>query len=168
MNIELKILNKRFYSEESNGMLLNPLPYYATDGSAGVDLYCTEDVTVYPGETVAIYTGLAVHIECAKSLCDYMGMIVPRSGLGTRGLVLANTIGIIDQDYQGEITVQAMNRLKDNRSCENKRGNIIQLKAGERIAQLIFVPIVRPSFVVVDEFTHNTDRGCDGFGSTGK
>lgn len=159
MKIELKILNKEFYSSDS-------LPKYATRGSAAVDLVSIEDIIIHPGETKAIFTGLAVWIASSKEAypgwqydMGVAGLIIPRSGLGTKGLVLANTIGVIDEDYQGEIIAQAWNR---------DRNNLIELRAGERIAQLMFVPVGKAEWVVVDEFSEPTERGEGGFGSTGR
>lgn len=167
MKIEMKILNKGFYSEESNGMLLNPLPGYATTGSAAIDLVCTEDVTLYPGETKMIPTGLAIHIGSGKhatSFYDYAGLILPRSGLGTKGLVLANTIGLIDEDYQGELVVSALNRNHAHSTADKA----LRLEAGARFAQLLVVPIVKAQFDIVEEFSSVTERNTGGFGSTDK
>lgn len=155
MSIELKILNKVFYEEYS-------LPHYATSGSAGIDLVTTRALTIFPGDIIPIPTGLSMHIG---SECDnLMGVVVPRSGLGTKGLVLANTIGIIDEDYQGEIIIQAWNKS----SATWISNEPIVLKAGDRIAQLIFVPVMKARFSIVEEFTNKTSRGDGGFGSTGK
>ena len=174
MQIELKILNKEFYSEESNGMLLNPLPSYQTLGSAAIDLVCIEDITIYPGETKQIHTGIAIHIgshtdtpmKSYREHWDYAGLIIPRSGLGTKGLILANTVGLIDSDYQGEILVQAWNR-NNEVYLRSKGPNIsIVLKSGDRFAQLVIVPIARANWKVVEEFSNTTDRGTGGFGST--
>lgn len=208
MKIELRILNKEFYPEigiknEFRNSLYGAvkysgypgLPGYNTEGSAGIDLIATTDYTIYPGETVAIPTGLAIHIgsgninhslyctDVGEQQCEidsldnvtFMGMIVPRSGLGTKGLILANTIGIIDEDYQGEIIVQAWNRNPSSKffECAGLKGIednnevCIEIKAGDRFAQLIFVPIIKTQWQVVDEFTTKTERGIDGFGSTG-
>ncbi len=175
MNIELKLLNKKFYSKESNGMLLNPIPGYSTEGSAAIDLVCTEDVTLYPGETKMISTGIAVWIgsqhnigqSVSRAVDDFhtariAGMILPRSGLGTKGLILANTIGLIDEDYQGELKVSAWYRLQDYGH------NKIILNSGDRFAQLMFIPVIRAQFKVVNEFSNITNRGTGGFGSTGE
>jgi dUTP pyrophosphatase len=178
MDIELKILNKKFYSSN--------LPTYATAGSAAIDLVCTNDVTLYPGETKMIATGLAIHIGSAYPYCGQSsvvaGLIIPRSGLGSKGLVLANTIGLIDEDYQNELMVNALNRNKseiykdysDSRTDEfgtygvrRIEQNVIEIKAGDRFAQLMFVPIIKPQFKVVDEFSTTTARAGGGFGSTG-
>lgn len=147
MDIELKILGEH-----------NRLPHYATTGAAGLDLRVVKDYHIYPGDTQEIGTGLSLHIGCRNRLSSYMGMLVPRSGLGTKGLVLANTIGIIDEDYQGEVIIQALNRSKER----------IDIKEGDRIAQLIFVPIEKANFLIVDEFSFETFRSSGGFGSTGE
>ncbi len=163
MNIEIKILNKGFYRTKDvcgfSGVSYN-LPKYATEGSAGIDLVCTEDVIVPPGVVRTVFTGLAIYIDCIKSMCDYAGLILPRSGLGTRGLVIANTVGLIDQDYQGEIILQVLNR--------NAIGsdNIVLL-AGDRIAQLVIIPIERAKWKVVEQFSETTGRRIGGWGSTG-
>lgn len=162
MKIQIKVLNKEFYSDRL-------LPSYATSGSAGIDLVCTEDVTIYPGETKVIPTGLAIWIGSNERLAGWLdesvvGLIVPRSGLGTRGLILANTIGVIDEDYQGELKIAAWNRNEFDFSPVDKS---INLKAGDRVAQLMFVPILKPEWEVVEEFSKNTERGTGSFGSTG-
>jgi dUTP pyrophosphatase len=156
MKIEIKILNKEFYHVQKLGGVYYDLPRYATDGSAGLDLKATKDYIIYPGAVVSISTGLAINMGTSSN-GDMMGIIVPRSGLGTRGLILANTIGIIDHDYQGEILIKAWNRLDSSE---------ITIESGDRIAQLIFVPIIKAQFQAVEEFTHKTERG-GGFGSTG-
>lgn len=200
MKIELKILNKDFYSSMTDGRFVevrvDNLPQYATSGSAGVDLRATKDYVIYPGETVAIPTGIAIHIASGNkdfslyrtdvgeqqseidSLEDVgiMGVIVPRSGKGSNeGLVLANLVGILDDDYQGEIIIQAWNRKNKeylaptfHESWGVTDKNAIKIQAGDRITQLVFVPIVKAQFNIVEEFTHNTDRGTGGFGSSGK
>lgn len=164
MRIQLKVLNKRFYNE----MLLNPLPFYATPGSAAVDLISTSDVSLLPGECQKIGTGIAVYIKDE----NVMGVIAPRSGLGTSGLVLANTIGIIDSDYTGELIVSAWNRNSQLSSCypvagQNGDGSVV-IRAGERFAQLMFVPVIKAQWDVVEEFSEDTQRGHGGFGSSGK
>lgn len=195
MNIEIKILNKEFY-KTGNMLLSNPpkieykLPNYVTPGSAAIDLVCCEDVILYPGETKMIPTGIAIHIgshtdKLMKSFrphWNYVGIIAPRSGLGTKGLILANTIGIIDSDYQGELMVSAWNRLESDPDVDWDKAdadefgiwidefiehNLIELKAGDRFAQLMFVPVAQLGLTVVDEFSNCTSRGTGGFGSTG-
>lgn len=173
MPIEIKILNDSFYTRMN-------LPRYETKGAAGIDLKCTDDIIIYPGERKLISTGLAIWIASINkhfkysSECDMMGIIVPRSGLGSRGLILANTIGIIDSDYQGELKISAWNACipvglggisDDSISIHH---NIIRLEAGDRIAQLLFVPIIKASWEVVDEFSSDTGRDRQGFGSTSR
>ena len=151
MQIELKILNKEFYRDRN-------LPQFATDGAAAIDLICTKDLYIADGEVKLIHTGLAIHI-CNPSVA---ALILPRSGLGSKGLILGNTVGLIDSDYQGELLVSAWNRQK-----ETNLGGIF-LTAGDRFAQLMFVPVFRPKFKLVEEFTSNSKRGNGGFGSSGK
>ncbi|MDX1756392.1 MAG: dUTP diphosphatase [Marinobacter sp.] len=130
-------------------------PEYATDGSAGLDLRACLDqpLTLAPGETELLKTGLAIHIE-DPSLA---AMILPRSGLGHKhGIVLGNLVGLIDSDYQGELMV----------SCWNRGQRPFTIEVGERIAQLILVPVVQAEFEVVESF-ETSDRGAGGFGSTG-
>lgn len=147
--IELKILDARIGNEF-------PLPEYATPGSAGLDLRACLDTSVelVPGDTKLIPTGLAIHIA-DPSLC---ATILPRSGLGHKhGIVLGNLVGLIDSDYQGQLMVSMWNR-----------GNTtFTIQPGERIAQLVFMPVVQASFTVVDEFD-SSERGEGGFGSSGR
>ncbi|HEY0973416.1 MAG TPA: dUTP diphosphatase [Solimonas sp.] len=148
-NIQLKILNPRVGSEF-------PLPAYATDGAAGLDLRAILDapLTLKPGDTTLIKTGLAIYIE-DPSLA---AVILPRSGLGHKhGVVLGNLVGLIDSDYQGELMV----------SCWNRGQAEFVINPGERIAQLVFVPVVQAAFDVVTDFAAS-QRGEGGFGSTGK
>lgn len=147
--IKLKILDKRIGSEF-------PTPSYATDGSAGLDLQaCVEQqLTVAPGETHLIPTGISIFIDDPT----LAAVILPRSGLGHKhGIVLGNLVGLIDSDYQGPLMVSLWNR-------GDKQFNI---EPGDRIAQLVFVPVVQAKFEIVDEFTQ-TERGEGGFGHTGK
>ncbi|MGB1271488.1 MAG: dUTP diphosphatase [Endozoicomonas sp.] len=133
-----------------------PLPAYATEGSAGIDLRaCVEaPVTVEPGQTELLPTGMAIHIE-DPSLA---AMILPRSGLGHKhGIVLGNLVGLIDSDYQGPLMV----------SCWNRGNTTFTVNPGERIAQLVLVPVVQASLEIVDSFDE-TDRGAGGFGSSGR
>jgi len=132
-----------------------PMPHYATAGSAGMDLRaCIEsDLTITPGTTELIPTGLAVHIEDA----GFAGVILPRSGLGHKhGIVLGNLVGLIDSDYQGELMV----------SCWNRGQDTFVIEPGTRIAQFVIVPVVQATLEVVGEFTAS-DRGTGGFGSSG-
>jgi len=147
--IQLRILDARVGREL-------PLPAYATDGSAGLDLRAVLDQPqeLKPGETTLIKTGLAIYIADPH----LAAVILPRSGLGHKhGIVLGNLVGLIDSDYQGELMV----------SCWNRGQSTFTINPGERIAQLVFVPVVRAEFEMVTEF-HATQRGAGGFGSTGK
>tara|TARA_B110000046_G_C12873133_1_gene346911 strand:- start:319 stop:774 length:456 start_codon:yes stop_codon:yes gene_type:complete len=133
-----------------------PLPAYSTEGSAGLDLRaCIEsELTLGPTDTVLIPTGISVFIE-DPSLA---AMILPRSGLGHKhGIVLGNLVGLIDSDYQGELMV----------SCWNRGQSSFTINPGDRIAQMILVPVVQAEFTIVDQF-QETDRGADGFGSSGR
>ena len=146
--IQVKVLDRRI------GDTI-PFPHYATDGSAGLDLRACLDgpLDIAPGETHLIPTGLAIYLE-DPSLA---AMILPRSGLGHKhGIVLGNLVGLIDSDYQGELMV----------SCWNRGQQPFTIAAGERIAQLVIVPVVQAAFDVVSEFAA-TSRGEGGFGSTG-
>ncbi|ERS82444.1 deoxyuridine 5'-triphosphate nucleotidohydrolase [Marinobacter sp. EVN1] len=132
-----------------------PFPEYATEGSAGLDLRAAlkETKTVMPGETHLIPTGLSVHIADP----GLAAMILPRSGLGHKhGIVLGNLVGLIDSDYQGELMV----------SCWNRGQTPFTIEVGERIAQMVLVPVVQADFEIVTEFDAS-DRGEGGFGSTG-
>jgi len=147
--IRLKILDPRLGSEW-------PLPQYATEGAAGMDLRACIDapLTVRPGQTVLIPTGFAMHIA-DESLA---AVVLPRSGLGHRhGIVLGNLVGLIDSDYQGQVYV----------SCWNRGGESFTIEPGERIAQMVFVPVVRAVFEVVERF-EETARGEGGFGHSGR
>ncbi|VAW96668.1 Deoxyuridine 5'-triphosphate nucleotidohydrolase [hydrothermal vent metagenome] len=147
--VQLKILDKRIGNEI-------PLPEYATTGSAGLDLRACLDITleIAPGQTELIPTGIAIHIE-DESLA---AMILPRSGLGHKhGIVLGNLVGLIDSDYQGQLFI----------SCWNRGDKPFTIESGERIAQLVLVPVVQADFEVVDEF-QTSDRAEGGFGHTGR
>lgn len=163
MKIEIKVLNKEFYKREKMGGTYYDLPEYQTFGSAAVDLVTTEDVVLHPGETKMIATGVAIHIKDDNAA----GMVLPRSGLGTKGLVLANTIGLIDSDYQGELKIAAWNRNQTSMVDTYKEENHIELKAGDRIAQILFMPVIHAQWDVVEEFSNKTGRGSNGFGSSG-
>ena len=146
--IKLKILDSRIGNDY-------PLPAYATDGSAGLDLRaCVEQsMVLHPGETKLIPTGVAIHIGDPK----LAAVILPRSGLGHKhGIVLGNLVGLIDSDYQGPLMVSAWNRGQQDFTIE----------AGDRIAQLVFVPVVQAAFEVVADFAQS-QRGEGGFGHTG-
>jgi dUTP pyrophosphatase len=145
--IDLKIIDARMRDQ---------LPNYATVGSAGLDLRaCIEaPLTIEPGSTHLIPTGLAIHIADPA----YAAMILPRSGLGHKhGIVLGNLVGLIDSDYQGELMVSTWNR----------GATAFVLNPMERLAQLVIVPVLQVGFRVVDSF-EESDRGAGGFGSTGK
>ncbi|MEE8262953.1 MAG: dUTP diphosphatase [Gammaproteobacteria bacterium] len=147
--IQLKVLDSRVGTEF-------PLPKYATSGSAGMDVRaCLDDpLTLGPGETALIPSGFAVHIADPQ----LAAVLLPRSGLGHKhGLVLGNLVGLIDSDYQGEVLV----------SCWNRGKAPFTIHPGERIAQLVFVPMVRAAFEIVDTFEEST-RGAGGFGHTGR
>lgn len=133
-----------------------PLPTHATGGSAGLDLRACLDqpLLLEPGQTQLIPTGLAIYIEDP----GLAGMILPRSGLGHKhGIVLGNLVGLIDSDYQGELMV----------SCWNRGQAPFTVEVGERIAQLVLVPVVQADFAIVDEFA-SSQRASGGFGSTGR
>ena len=129
------------------------VPTYGSVSAAGADLYSCETVTVAPGETVLVHTGIAMAIPDG-----YVGLIYARSGLATkRGLAPANKVGVIDSDYRGEVMVALHNHGKVEQTVD----------AGERIAQIVFTPYVAADFSVVEELD-STDRGAGGFGSTGR
>lgn len=147
--LQVKILDARIGNQF-------PLPEYATPGSAGLDLRACLDeaLTVAPGETHLIPTGMAIHIA-DPALC---AMILPRSGLGHKhGIVLGNLVGLIDSDYQGQLFVSVWNR----------GDTTFTMEPGERMAQLVLVPVVQAQFDIVDEFD-SSDRGEGGFGSSGR
>lgn len=134
-----------------------PLPSYATDGAAALDLRaCLEkELTVIPGETVAIPSGIAIGIHDP----GLVAILAPRSGLGIKhGIVLANTIGVIDSDYQGEIKVGIRNQGREPYT----------IQPGERICQMLFLPVVQATLRVVEQFSEESARGTGGFGHTGK
>lgn len=146
--LQAKILDPRLGSDF-------PLPGYATPGSAGLDLRAMlqQDLTLEPGQTVLIPTGLAIHIADP----GLAALILPRSGLGHKhGIVLGNLVGLIDSDYQGELMV----------SCWNRGNDSFTLKVGERLAQLVLVPVVQARFELVNDFD-NSERGAGGFGHSG-
>lgn len=145
---QVKILDPRIGNEI-------PLPEHATAGSAGLDLRACVDstLTMAPGGVELIPTGIALYIEDP----GLAGLLLPRSGLGHKhGIVLGNLVGLIDSDYQGQLFV----------SCWNRSENAFAIEAGDRIAQLVIVPVVQTAFNIVDEFSL-TDRGSGGFGSSG-
>lgn len=147
--LQVKILDERL----GNSI---PMPEYATQGSAGIDLRACLDksIELAPGETCLLPTGMAIYIEDP----GLAAMILPRSGLGHKhGIVLGNLVGLIDSDYQGQLMV----------SCWNRGSDSFVIEVGERIAQLVLVPVVQAQFKVVEEFTESS-RGEGGFGSTGR
>ena len=146
--IEYKILDPRIGTAF-------PLPAYATTGSAGMDLRACLDsaLTLNPGDTTLIPPGLAIHIGDP----GLAAVILPRSGLGHKhGIVLGNLVGLIDSDYQGQLLI----------SCWNRGQDSFTIEPGERIAQLVFVPVVQVSLQAVDDF-NQSDRGTGGFGHSG-
>ena len=147
--IELKILDPRLGNDF-------PLPRYATPGAAGMDLRALTDgpLSLQPGATELIPTGLAIHVDDP----GLAAVILPRSGLGHKhGIVLGNLVGLIDSDYQGQLFV----------SCWNRGDSAFTIEVGERIAQLVVVPVVHANFRIVDEFVAS-DRGEGGFGHSGR
>ena len=133
-----------------------PLPAYTTPGSAGMDLRAclTDTLALATGACELIPTGLAIYIEDPK----YAAIILPRSGLGHKhGIVLGNLVGLIDSDYQGELMI----------SCWNRSESTFLIAPGDRIAQLVLIPVIQAPLTLVDEFSHS-QRGTDGFGSTGQ
>lgn len=148
-NVQLKILDARVGKEF-------PLPQYSTDGAAGVDLIACidEHLRIEPGEAHLVPTGIAIHIADT----ELAAVLLPRSGLGHRhGIVLGNLVGLIDSDYQGQVFV----------SCWNRGHEHFVIQPGDRIAQMVFVPIVQARFEIVDDFTESS-RGAGGFGHTGR
>lgn len=148
--VEVQILNKSIGTEF-------PIPQYATPGSAGVDLramFDDEEITIKAGETILIPTGIAVGMQTT----DIAATILPRSGLGHKhGIVLGNLVGLIDSDYRGQLQVSVWNRSDTD----------FVVKRGERIAQLVFLPVIQPLFEVVETLSE-TQRGEGGFGSSGR
>ncbi|TDJ17209.1 MAG: dUTP diphosphatase [Gammaproteobacteria bacterium] len=148
-SIQLKILDARIGGEY-------PLPEYATDGSAGIDIRACldEPLEVRPGDTHLLPSGIAIHIGDPA----LAAVLLPRSGLGHKhGIVLGNLVGLIDADYQGQVFV----------SCWNRSRQSFTIQPGERIAQMVFIPIVRAHFEVVESFQEST-RGAGGFGHSGR
>jgi dUTP pyrophosphatase len=148
-SIQLKILDSRLGDSIA-------LPHYATGGSAGLDMRACIDeaLTVVPGETVLVPTGLAIHIEDNR----LAAVLLPRSGLGHKhGLVLGNLTGLIDSDYQGQVFI----------SCWNRSQKPYEIQPGERIAQMVFVPVEQVTFEIVEEFA-DSSRGEGGFGHSGQ
>lgn len=148
IDVDLKILDPRIGKEI-------PLPAYATPGSAGLDLRAAlvQPLVLRPGRSELVSTGFAIHLRDRR----YCAVILPRSGLGHRhGIVLGNLVGLIDSDYQGPLMV----------SCWNRSDEAFTIAPGDRIAQLVFLPVAHAAFRVVDAF-EPTERGEGGFGSSG-
>jgi dUTP pyrophosphatase len=146
MKLDVKILDARLHEQ---------LPQYATTGSAGLDLRACIDapLTIEPGTTHLVPTGMAIHLADP----GYAALILPRSGMGHKhGIVLGNLVGLIDSDYQGPLMV----------SCWNRGQSDFTMTVGERLAQLVLVPVVQAHFEMVEEFVE-TERGAGGFGHTG-
>jgi dUTP pyrophosphatase len=147
--IQVKILDTKITSKY-------PLPAYATKGSAGLDLFACldEQVEIAAGETILLPTGIAIYIKDP----NLAALILPRSGLGHKhGIVLGNLVGLIDSDYQGQIMI----------SCWNRSKNKFAILPGERIAQMVIVPVVHAEFTCVEDFA-KTKRGEGGFGHSGR
>lgn len=147
--VKMKIVNPKMGTEI-------PLPTYATEGSAGLDLRACIDnpIEILPGATVLIPTGLAIYIEDA----NFAGLVLPRSGLGHKhGIILGNAVGLIDADYQGELMI----------SCWNRSNTPFIINVAERLAQFVIVPVVQAKFEIVESFTE-TERAAGGFGHTGR
>lgn len=147
--VRLKVLDPKIGKEI-------PLPKRSTGGSAGVDLRACLDapLTLSPGECELVHTGIAIHIKDP----GLAAVILPRSGLGHKhGIVLGNLVGLIDSDYQGELLI----------SCWNRGSRPFRIEPGERIAQLVIVPVVQADFEVVESFAES-GRGAGGFGHTGR
>lgn len=147
-NVQVRILDPRVGDEI-------PLPVYSTPGSAGMDLRACldEPLVLEPGASELLHTGIALYIEDP----GLAALVLPRSGLGHKeGIVLGNLVGLIDSDYQGELMI----------SCWNRGAKEFTIRPGERVAQLIIVPIVQVGFQIVDQFA-DSERGAGGFGSSG-
>lgn len=149
---EITILDPRIGKDDKY-----PLPVCATGGSAGMDLRACidEDLTIKSGETKMIGTGISIYLKDP----NFVGMIYPRSGLGSKdGIILGNTTGVIDADYQGELLICLWNRSDTD----------YVISVGERVAQYVVTPVIHPNFSIVESFSNQTERGAGGFGSSGK
>ena len=148
IEIDLQLLDARYGS-------VFPLPDLATRGAAAIDLRAALDtpLSLDPDACVLVPSGIAIHIGDR----GHAALVLPRSGLGHRGLVLGNGIGLIDSDYQGEIKM----------SCWNRSPDVITIEPGDRIAQLLVIPVATPLFRVVDAFADTSERGQQGFGHSG-
>lgn len=149
MNINIKTMNPLMGRKFQ-------LPSFATTGAAALDLIActTKPIRLDPGQQEMIGSGIAIDIRDPS----FAAVILPRSGLGSRGLILGNTVGLIDSDYQGELKMVLWNR---------SIGETFVIEPGDRIAQLVFIPVARPNLILVDEFVSASTRGTGGFGSTG-
>jgi len=145
--LQLKILDPRIGTQW-------PLPGYATVASAGMDLRAciAQELTLAPGETAMVSAGIAIYLNDA----NFAAVLLPRSGLGAKGLVLGNLVGLIDADYQGPI----------NMACWNRSNTAFTIQPGDRVAQLVVLPIARVAFQIVDDFVA-TERAAGGYGHTG-
>ena len=143
MIVDLKIVNPK----------LTLMPRYATKGAAAVDLRSMRTVEIFPGQCAQVGTGIAVHIKDDR----YVGIVTPRSGVGSKGIVLKNLTGVIDSDYQGEIKLMLW----------NTSDKTVTVTEGSRVAQMMLMPVKRMDFNLVKEFREETVRGTGGFGSTG-
>lgn len=150
VTVELKILDKRVGNQF-------PYPTYATPGSAAIDLRACLDteLIVHPKQVILLHTGIAIYLNST----EYAAMILPRSGLGHKhGIILGNTVGLIDSDYQGELMV----------SCWNRGENNFAILPGDRIAQMVIVPVIQANFKIVENFSQESSRGTGGYGHTGR
>lgn len=145
--VEIKILDPSLGKDVE-------LPTFATENSAGIDIRSLESFQLSPGEQKSIFSGFAIWIRDPA----YAAVIAPRSGLGSKGLVVGNTVGLIDADYQGEIQVVLLNR---------SLSEVFNISRGDRVAQMFFPLVAQPHFNVVQEFSNFTARGEGGFGHTG-
>lgn len=167
-DVEIKIIDKELYSELSSDPS-RMLPAFQSAGACAVDLRSSETRSFVSGECYQMKAGLAIYTggylrapeagsEHSNPASTVATIIIPRSGMGSKGLVIGNLVGLIDEDYQGELQLSVWNR----------SANTISVKRGERIAQMLFFLALRPSFRVVEEFSRSTARGEGGHGSTGK
>lgn len=161
MEIEIKILDGALYNNAVEGA---DLPQYHTAGACAIDLRATEDATIPAGATVKMGSGLAIWTQpfldvgaLQRDHSAVAAVVIPRSGLGTKGLVLGNLVGLIDEDYQGEVSLTLWNRSFAP----------MEVKRGDRVAQMMFILAIKPEFRVVEEFSESTARGEQGHGSTG-
>ena len=147
--IQMKILDKRIGTEF-------PIPTFKTGGAAAMDIPAMIDgpIAIPPGHTAEISAGVAIFIKDP----NYVGLVIPRSGTGSKGYSLRNTIGVIDADYQGPIIMKIRNTSHEP----------LHISPGDRVAQYMIVPVLRPQISIVDDFNETTERGEGGFGHTGK